>query len=175
MKVRYLLTLTGLAISFALPTFAQQKDAVDSRIAQQRDLHGDAKALDEFGGLATKQNEAFNNKDAGAVAELFTEDGVLVAPDGLFTGRQAIQKRYEDTFQLWPVTIFNDLRDCQLKSIDNAAWSFGEWGGSLQSQTGPVFVKGYWSAVYVREGDDWKIRILTLTERPRPTPSTETK
>jgi len=98
-----------------------------------------------------------------------------VAQDGMFTGRQAIQKRYEDTFQLWPVTIFNDLRDCQLKSIDNAAWSFGEWGGSLQSQTGPVFVKGYWSAVYVREGDDWKIRILTLTERPRPTPSTETK
>src|SRR5258708_13332545 len=126
MKVRYLLTLTGLAISFALPTCAQQKDAVDSRIAQQRDLHGDAKALDEFGGLATKQNEAFNNKDAGAVAALFTEDGVLVAPDGMFTARQAIQKRYEDTFHLWPVTIFNDPRDCQLNSIITPASSFVE-------------------------------------------------
>jgi hypothetical protein len=30
---------------------------------------------------------------------------------------------------------------------------------SLQSQTGPVFAWGYWSAIYVREGDAWKIRI----------------
>jgi len=46
------------------------------------------KALDEFGVLATKQSEAFTNKDAAAVAALFTEDAVLVAPDGIFSGRQ---------------------------------------------------------------------------------------
>ena len=175
MKIRLLLALSGVAISFALPTFAQQKDTVDPRIAQQRDLIGDAKALDEFGVLATKQSEAFTNKDAAAVAALFTEDGVLVAPDGMFSGRQAIEKRYEGTFQRWPLTLFNDLRDCHLKAIDNAVWSFGEWGGTLQDQTGPVFVKGYFSSIYVREGDAWKIRMLTLTEHPRPAPSAETK
>jgi ketosteroid isomerase-like protein len=127
MKTRLLPALVGLAIGFALPTFAQQKDMVDPRIAQQRDLVGDAKALDEFGVLAEKQSEAFTNKDAAAVAALFTEDGVLVAPDGMFSGRQAIEKRYEGTFQRWPLTLFNDLRDCHLKAIDNAVWSFGEW------------------------------------------------
>jgi ketosteroid isomerase-like protein len=127
MKTRLLPALVGLAIGFALPTFAQQKDMVDPRIAQQRDLVGDAKALDEFGVLAAKQSEAFTNKDAAAVAALFTEDGVLVAPDGMFSGRQAIEKRYEGTFQRWPLTLFNDLRDCHLKAIDNAVWSFGEW------------------------------------------------
>ena len=106
MKIRLLLALVGLAISFALPTFAQQKDTADPRIAQQRDLVGDPKALDEFGALATKQSEAFTNKDAAAVAALFTEDAVLVAPDGMFSGRQAIEKRYEDTFQRWPFTTF---------------------------------------------------------------------
>jgi hypothetical protein len=82
---------------------------------------------------------------------------------------------YENTFQRWPFTLFNDPRDCHLKAIDNAVWSFGEWGGTLQSQTGPVFVKGYCSAIYVREGDAWKIRLLTLSERPRPAAPAETK
>ena len=167
MKIRFLLALIGLAISFTLPTFAQQTNTPDPRIAQQRDLLGDPKALDEFGVLATKQSEAFTNNDAAAVAALFTEDAVLVAPDGIFSGRQAIQKRYEDTFQRWPFTLFNDPRDCHLKAIDNAIWSFGEWGGTLQDQTGPVFVKGYFSSIYVREGDDWKIRMLSLIEHQR--------
>jgi len=125
--------------------------------------------------LATKQEEAFTNKDAAAVAALFTEDAVLVAPDGIFSGKQAIEKRYEDTFQRWPFTQFNDPRDCHLDAIDNAVWSYGEWRGTLQGEAGPVFVKGYFSAIYVREGDDWKMRILTLTEHPRPAPPAETK
>jgi uncharacterized protein (TIGR02246 family) len=158
-----------------LPAFAQQKETVDPRIAQQRDLVGDPKALDEFSVLATKQSEAFTNKDAAAVAALFTEDAVLVAPDGIFSSRQAIEKRYEDTFQRWPFTFFNDLRDCHLKAIENAVWSFREWGGTLQGETGPVLVNGHFSAIYVREGDDWKIRMLTLTEHPRPAPPAETK
>ncbi len=48
-------------------------------------------------------------------------------------------------------------------------------GGTVQDQTGPVFVKGYFSSIYVREGDAWKIRMLTLTEHPRPAPSAEMK
>ena len=175
MKTRFLLALVGLAISFTLPTFAQQTNTPDPRIAQQRDLLGDPKALDEFGVLATKQSEAFTNNDAAAVAALFTEDAVLVAPDGIFSGKQAIEKRYEDTFQRWPFTQFNDPRDCHLEAIDNAVWSYGEWGGTLQGEAGPVFVKGYFSAIYVREGDDWKMRTLTLTEHPRPAPPAETK
>jgi len=111
-----------------LPIFAQQKDTADLRIAQQRDLIGEPKALDEFGVLSTKQEEAFTNKDAAAMAALFTEDAISVAPDGIFSRRQAIEKRYEDTFQRWPFTQFNDLRDCHLKAIDNAVWSYGEWG-----------------------------------------------
>jgi hypothetical protein len=35
MKTRSLLILAGLAISFVLPSFAQQKDAVDPKVEQQ--------------------------------------------------------------------------------------------------------------------------------------------
>jgi hypothetical protein len=72
MKMRLVVALVGLAISFAVPAFGQQKDTVDRRIAQQRDLGGDANALAEFGALGMKEDEAFNNNGAGAVATVFT-------------------------------------------------------------------------------------------------------
>jgi hypothetical protein len=46
MKIRLLLALAGLAIGFAVPTFAQQKDTPDPKIAQQIRV------------LATKYDEA---------------------------------------------------------------------------------------------------------------------
>jgi uncharacterized protein (TIGR02246 family) len=169
LKIRLLLALVGLAISFGLPTFAQQKDAADRRIVQQRDLLGSPSSLGEFGELSQKLDEAYNKNDAAAVAALFTEDALLVAPDGMFSGRQAIEKRYEDTFQRWPIGDFNSRRERRhLNAIDNAVWSAGQWASTFQSQTGPVSAWGYWSAIYVREGDAWKIRMLTLSEHPRP-------
>jgi len=37
----------------------------------------------------------------------FAKDGVLVASDGMFSGRQAIEKSYADTFHRWPITTFS--------------------------------------------------------------------
>ena len=176
MKIRSVVTLVGLAISFASPTFAQQKDTADPRVVQQRDLLGVPKALDEFGELHQALDEAYNKNDAAAVAALFTEDALLVEPDGMFSGRQAIEKRYADTFQRSPIISFNASRERHyLNAIDNAVWGAGQWSSTFQSQTGSVFAVGYWSAIYVREGDDWKIRMWTINQTPPPTPRAETK
>jgi uncharacterized protein (TIGR02246 family) len=165
MKTGSLLAVAGSVICFAVPAFAQ--NTADSKIVQQRDLLGVAKAIDVFGALGLKLDEAFNKNDASAIAALFTEDGILVAADGMFSGRQAIEKRYADMFQRWPITTFSGQR-YQLNEIDNAVWSVGEWWSTIQSETGPKFEGGYWSAIYIHEGDDWKIRLLTLSERPKP-------
>jgi ketosteroid isomerase-like protein len=163
MKTRLIVPLVGLAISFAVPTFSQQKDASQSTIVQQRDLIGIPAALAVFGELNGKLDDAYNNKDAEAAAALFTEDAVLVTPDWMVFGRQAIK----EAFQHWPITDFLSCGErLRLNGIDNAVWSVGEWSGNLQSQTGPVFDWGYCSTIYVREGAAWKIRMLTLTERP---------
>jgi ketosteroid isomerase-like protein len=84
MKIRSLLTLVGLAISFALPTFAQQKETADSQIDEQ---------------VTKKIDEAFNNGDAAALATLFTQDAVWVTPQGPVVGREAIQQRFAGMFQ----------------------------------------------------------------------------
>jgi uncharacterized protein (TIGR02246 family) len=175
-RLHVLIALAESAISFAVPSIAQQKDTADPWIVQQRDLLGDVKALDEFGALSQKLDEAYNKNDAAAAAALFTQDALLVTPDGMFSGRQDIEKRYEDMFQRWPITDFNGRRERRhLNAIDNAVWSAGQWASTSQSQTGPVFAWGCWTAIYVREGDAWKFRMLTLSEHPRPAASAETK
>jgi ketosteroid isomerase-like protein len=167
MKMRLLLALLSLAIVFAVAAFAQQKDTGDPQIVKQRDLLGVAKALDEFGDFGLKLDQAFNQNNASAVAALFTEDAVLIAPDGLFYGRQVIEKRYANIFQRWPITTLSEQRN-QLNAIDNAVWSAGEWWSTLQGEAGPKFEGGYWSAIYVRDGNAWKIRMLSIIEHPIP-------
>jgi hypothetical protein len=99
-----------------------------------------------------------------------------VAPDGMFSGRQHIEGRYAGAFQRSPNIDYNCSRDrIYLNAIDNAVWSAGQWFGNFQGQTGPVFAWGYWSAIYVREGDAWKIRMLTLGEPKQPAPRAEMK
>jgi len=83
MKIHCLLALAGIAIGLILPTFAQQKDTVDPKIIEQ--LQEEDKNFEE----------AYNKHDAAAIAALFTDEAVLVTPHGTFTGRAAIEKKYE--------------------------------------------------------------------------------
>jgi uncharacterized protein (TIGR02246 family) len=162
MKTCILGALAGLAICSVWPAFAEQ---LDLPIARQRNLLGNPNALGEFGALSLKMEEAFKNNDADALAALFTEDAVLVAWDGMFFGRQAIEKRYAEMFQRLPIATFAGQRSA-LNAIDNAVWAVGEWWSTVQSQTGPKFDRGYWSAIYVREDDAWKIRQFTVSDAP---------
>ena len=87
MKMRLLLTLTGLAISFALPTFAQEKDTIDPQTRQQLEA------------IIKKYQEAFNKHDAAAMAAFYTEDAVLESPLGVFSGRAGVEKYYLEVYQ----------------------------------------------------------------------------
>ena len=132
MKVRFLLTLAGLAISFALPTYAQQKDTVDPEVRQQIEA-----ALMKF-------EEAFNKHDAAAMATLFTLDAVQMldwGEGGTFSGQQAIEKHYALDFASSPPEFVEKL--IQVYAIGDkisaiSEWSHGKW-------------KGYHARIYVRE------------------------
>jgi hypothetical protein len=52
---------------------------------------------------------------------------------------------------------------------DDPAISIGEYHFAGQGQNGPIKADGHWAALYVREGGQWKIRLLTpLNDPPRP-------
>ena len=76
MKKCLVVPLAGLAISFALPTYAQQKDLADPQTTQ--------KIL----AIAKAYAEAKSNNDAAAIAALLTRDAVFVTPEGPIIGRK---------------------------------------------------------------------------------------
>jgi ketosteroid isomerase-like protein len=142
------------------------KETVDSQIIEQLDP------------IARKYEEAVNNNDAAAVAALFTEDAVFVTDSGPFYGREAIEKFHVDLFKEWRFShhlIKTDPNSPRIIGTAENIASNGEWSQTLQGQAGgPTQIKGYRSEI--REGDDWKIRMLTINVAPpaaaTPSPTT---
>jgi ketosteroid isomerase-like protein len=149
----------GLAISFAVPAFAQQKDTVDPQIIEQLDA------------LGKKFDEAWKNNDATALAVLYTEDAVRVTDTGPLYGREAIEKGYADLFKQVHFSNRISKRDQYSPHIigtaGNEVWSNGEWSQTYQVNGGdPIQLKGYWSNIQVREGDAWKTRMTMSNVTP---------
>ena len=159
MKRRLLVALAGLAIGFAVPTLAQQKDTLDPQTAQKILATGPA------------WDRGANNHDATAIAALFSEDAVFGTTAGPVNGRQAIEKLFRDLYQGWHpsnhLIKFDGNAPHPLGTAGNEAWATGEWSETGQGPTGePLPNKGYWLAIFVREGDDWKIRLSAANDTP---------
>ena len=160
MKRRLVVPLVVLAISFALPTYAQRKDVADPQTTQ--------KILAIVKGI----NEAHNDNDAAARAAFYTRDAVFVQPGGpAISGRQAIEKWFADVYQWWhPKNSIHKVDGNAFHLIGtagNEAWATGEWSETGQGKHGePFTIKGYWLTIYVREADDWKIRVTAWNTAP---------
>jgi uncharacterized protein (TIGR02246 family) len=145
--------LLGLAVSFALPTFAQLKDTVDPEIAQQ------------IGALVAKFDEAFNRNDASGVAAFYTENGVNILPwGGAFHGRPAIEKGFAGVFRSWRPSNQISRLD-RLKVVGNEVRPSGRWSHTTYpTGSAPNSREGSFTWIMVREGDTWKIRRSTFTD-----------
>ena len=157
MKIRSVVTLVGLAISFALPTYAQQNDLADPQTTQK-----------VFAAVYKGFVEARNNHDAAAIAAHYTRDAVFVTPDGPIIGQEAIQKWYTDLYQFWrPKNLGGKAELHVIGTAGNEFWATGDWSETGQGKNGePLPIGGYWAAIYVPEGDGWKIRLEVWNESP---------
>jgi hypothetical protein len=68
MKIRSVVALSGLAISFALPSIAEEQNTFDPEVRQQIEA------------AVTKYEDAYNKNDAGAIAALYTADAASSFP-----------------------------------------------------------------------------------------------
>jgi ketosteroid isomerase-like protein len=141
-----------------------QKDAVDPQLRQQLDAK------------IKKYDEAWNNNDAAALAAFFTEEAVYVTDRGPICSREAIEKHFADLFQNVHFSghIANADQDSPhiTGTAGNEMWATGGWSLTLQEKTGdPIPLNGYWSEIYVREGDAWKVRMQMWNITPPPTTS----
>jgi ketosteroid isomerase-like protein len=106
------------------------------------------------------------------------EAALFVTPQGPIFGREAIERPFEGMFQQGHYS--NHLnKDDQgsphmIGTAGNEVWRTGEWSSTLQGKSGgPIQLKGYWGAINVREGDTWKIRMLTFNVTPPPAAETK--
>jgi uncharacterized protein (TIGR02246 family) len=166
MKIHSVVVIVRLAISFAVPAFAQQTNTPDPQLREVAET------------LTKKFNEAWDNNDAATLAALFTKDAVLVTDTGPIYGRDAIEKIYAGLFK--QVHFSNHIGKPDqyaphiIGTTGNEMWWNGEWTTTLQVQSGaPVQASGYWTSIVVREDGDWKDRmqIFNVTPAPAATPS----
>jgi uncharacterized protein (TIGR02246 family) len=150
MKIRFVVALVGLAVSFASPAVAQQKDTVDPETAQQ------------VRALASNYDAAFNRQDAVSVAGLYAEDAVFNTPEGIFHGRQAIEELYAkhyfgEVHSKNVVTLVNEAI-----AAENEVRATGTWSDTFEEpSTGTIYAEGTYSWVLLHEGDTWRIREST--------------
>jgi ketosteroid isomerase-like protein len=111
-----------------------------------------------------KFNEAFDKNDAAAMVPLFTEDAVIVSNGGIIEGLSAIEKYYADKFENEHDSDHIAVNDPSSPHAidDSTMWATGSWTLTVQPKgKNPVPLKGYWSAIYSRDGKVWKEKMQT--------------
>jgi uncharacterized protein (TIGR02246 family) len=139
MRIRLILTLAGLAVGIAVPVLAQEKDTVNPEVRQQIEA------------VLRKHEEAYNEYDAAAFAAGFTQYAVELSQGGMARGREEIEERYAADLASHPTK--QSFKLLQVCAVGDAICAISEFF-HYNTQT-----KGHYAAIYVREGDTWKIRM----------------
>jgi uncharacterized protein (TIGR02246 family) len=143
-----------------LATFEASAQQVDQNTRQQIEQ------------VVAAYHDNWNKHDAAGIAGLYTKDGVLVtqAPKVVKTGPQEIEQNYKNMFSTNPPH-HDSAPVNQLSPLGpDMVMSVGEYHFTGQGQSGPTKLDGHWTAVYVREGGTWKIRLLTAVPDLPPAP-----
>src|SRR6476659_1399462 len=128
MKIRFLLVLVGLAISLALPTFAQPQNTISLEVRQQIEA------------VFQKFQHAYNAQDLDTLAALHTQNAIeLRSWEGLATG-DAITKRFALDFTGSPGKMVNKI--VALYPIGNAVCEIADSDvGGWTAQTVTIYVR----------------------------------
>jgi ketosteroid isomerase-like protein len=168
MKIRSLLALVCLAVSFAVPVLAQQTNTPDPQLR------------DALAALNKKFDEGVVNGDPAAIAALYREDAVVVTFDaGPIYGRKAIEKNWADTFTKIHfskhVSKQEEYSPHVIGTAGNEFWSTGEFEQTFQAGNGsPLRISGHFLNILVLEGDALKVKVDTANFTGPPVPA-ETK
>jgi uncharacterized protein (TIGR02246 family) len=152
MKIRSLLALLGLVISFALPIFGQDKE--DVKPFPFTPIPAGPALVQQIEAIDQKFDEAFNKHDAAAVGALYIANAVQVTPAGSFSGREAIEGYMTDLFQRHNPTD-RVTKMSNIYAFGGDICALGGWSVTIDSTKK---FGGYLANVYTPAGSLWKIR-----------------
>jgi ketosteroid isomerase-like protein len=101
--------------------------------------------------------EAYNRKDVEAMAMAFSADAIRVTPSGIFHGRDEIRRGFQDALNLGLHEY--TVRRTDSRTYGDLVFNVGEW----QAKVGEQPLRGYYTSVLGREGDQVKILEETVT------------
>ena len=111
--------------------------------------------------------------DAAAIAALYTDDAVVLAPNAeMVRGKQAIKGLFDGMIQQMGAPQLT-LRTILVDEVGDMANEIGEYTLKFQAAGGePVTDIGKYVVIWKRQGDDsWKLHIdIWNTNSPLPTP-----
>ncbi len=115
--------------------------------------------------------ENWNKHNAAGIAALYAKDAVMITGTGAVrNGPQEIEQAYQGAMKTFPHHDGQTID--QISPLGNDAdIRVGEFHLSGQGQNGPIKLDGRYSAVDVREGGEWKIRLLTAVPIVPPAPA----
>ena len=120
--------------------------------------------------IAAAYVENWNKHNAAGVAALYTKDGVQVTATGVKSGPQEIEQAYQSAMKTFPQ--HNGQTIEQISPLGNdAVIRIGQFHLAGQGQNGPTKLDGRYTAVDVREGGTWKIRLFTAVPIARAQPA----
>jgi ketosteroid isomerase-like protein len=142
------MTLGSVPISFAA-IIVLGVVTVTPALSQQSEPSAGGEIFEK---MQSEFEAAYNRKDVAAMAAFFSENGVRITPAGIFHGRDAIGR------ELHRVVIDLGLHDYSVRRTvsrleGGMVFNAGEW----QAKLGDEQLRGYYSALLVREGDGVKI------------------
>ena len=138
-----------LALGLALPSVAAAQGIEEPRIPLRT-------ALSELATMRTEYVEAFNKKDAAAVAAMYESDATVILGDGLVKG-DAIGAAMAEAAPNWPHAVIasDTVRVYGNTAVDVGTWTVHPAGGGEQ-----VFL---YQTVSRRGMSGWKIVAVSVT------------
>ena len=152
------LLLTGFAVLALGVGFMTAQD----KTAKDPNREADKLAIDK---LIKETIQAFNNRDAAAIAAHWTADGEYIRNDGEpIRGRAEIQKGYAEFFKTLKGKPKLEIQSDGLR-FPSADTAVSEVTLRLKNDEGEVIASSWRNTLLVREGGQWKVAIVREWDR----------
>jgi ketosteroid isomerase-like protein len=96
---------------------------------------------------ATEWMDAYNKKDAAAVANLYSADAVVSSPRWTVTGRAAIEDGLKKDMAAGAFTRITSITADQSHRVGDLVYAMGAWTAEVNQGGKDVAVNGHWLSV----------------------------
>jgi uncharacterized protein (TIGR02246 family) len=158
MSLKCIVPVTALAVVFLGINYM----TVQGQATRTANRDADKQAIDK---LVKEQVQAFNNRDAAAIAAHWTADAEYIRNDGdPVRGRDAVQKGYADFFKTLKGKPAVDVQTDNLH-FPSADTAVSEVTLRLKNEQGDVIGSSWRNTLLVREDGKWKVAMVQEWDR----------